>query len=170
LQRLANEKLREAVPDYLRKAPGPELAHYWETQLAEMAALETINPQYCVDFALGNPSGRLPDFQQLLPMKLLMSDVDALAALIEAASLTPRSSMNTSQAQQDLRLALGRLEDKQPGALEVLRDQAKYRDQPKLICESFSGMYREFLAVEGAERVGDVFRLLLSGANPSSEK
>ncbi|MDF3931350.1 ATP-dependent Clp protease proteolytic subunit [Pseudomonas citronellolis] len=170
LHRLADEKLREAIPDYLRKAPGPELVRYWETQIAEMAALEAINPQHCVDFAMDNSSARLADVQQLLPMSLLTADVDALTALIEAASLRPHSSINTPQAQQDLRLALGRLEGKQPGALEVIRDQTKYRDQPKVICESFSGMYREFLAVEGAERAGDVFRFLLSGTSPSNGK
>jgi hypothetical protein len=154
--------LNELIPTYLKKAPDDALTRYWHSQIAEMTYLAKLNPQHCADFAFPEFSKSAQDLRRLLPKDLQTEDLDALAAVVKGVATNPQGYASTPQVQSDLEAAIARIARKNPRALKVMADPARYKDDPAALCGAVVAMYSEVLALPSSSRSGPVLRHILS--------
>jgi len=155
--------LDQLVPRYLRTAPDEPLIRYWRTQVAEMEYLRDLDPQYCADFVFPDFAKTRLDLKALLNEALLQEDLEALAALVRGAGTDPQESSggdpDAEAAFSDVIVALG---ERDPEALEVIRNPPEYQDRPDALCRAFLGLYSGILSLPDTHRCGAVLRYAVS--------
>jgi len=154
--------LGQLVPVYLTVAPDEALIRYWRSQMAEIDYLAKLNPQLCVDFVFPEFAESEPDLQRLLPKELLAEDMAALASVVKGVAVNPQGHLWNEAVQADLDLAMIRVEQRFPQAMDVFQSPERYRSDPESLCGAISALYSEILAIPDISRSGPILRYMLS--------
>ena len=148
----------EVLPKYLQIGPDVELVAYWRTQVREMEHLETTDVPRCAEYLF--PELRPKDFNltKLVPEALIKEDVTSLGDLIRATVRNPTPEKSVT-VEQDMKYVIDRVTRLNPEASEILPNPIKYADQPKLVCSTLIGFYKQVLALP-SKRSGAILREL----------
>jgi hypothetical protein len=146
------------LPKYMRIGPDAELVAYWQSQIAEMRELRTIDPKYCVAF-LNPTSADNAKTTDLLSADARGADISALAALFEATVRAPETAPTETQVHPTLRVAALQAERHLPGSVRIVANPGQAAKDTRRLCDAYLAFYGALLALP-AHQAGPVLRFI----------
>jgi hypothetical protein len=148
----------QLLPQYLKKSPDEPLIDYWKSIVEQMRYLQNSNIQLCADFAYPEYSKSSPDFQRLIPVDMRNRYYKSLAEMVKESTQNPQVSQQvTPLIQADLESSMRSVYNKNPRALDLFKNTARFKGDPPLLCNATIGLYSEILSLPSS-RSGQLLR------------